>query len=87
MNQNTTIINQGKTALAILARIHPHGAYRIIRDPEGVISIWSIEGTARMTFRVSFADRGHLSNRIEDMSADFLRALVEYVKKITVRAG
>jgi len=78
---NTTIINQGKTALVILARVHPHGAYRIIRDPEGVITMWSIEGAARMPFQASFADRGHLSNRIEDMSADFLRALVEYVKR------
>jgi hypothetical protein len=57
----------------------------VIRDPEGVISLWTIEGYERDPFSVSFADRGRISGNIEDMSPEFVRALIEFVRKNGLR--
>jgi hypothetical protein len=67
-------------------RIYQRGSYRLIRDPEGVISMWSIEGFEKCSFSLSFADRGRVSNTIEDMSPDFVRAFVEYVRKTSSKS-
>lgn len=81
MNRDVNLYNQGKSALALLVRLCRSGSYRVIRDPEGVISLWAIEGNERNPFSVSFADRGRISGNIEDMSPEFVRAFIEYVKK------
>jgi hypothetical protein len=85
MNRDVNLYNQGKGAVVHLVRLYQRGAYRIIRDPEGVISLWVIEGYERKPFSVSFADRGRISGNIEDMSPEFVRAFVEYVRKTGVR--
>ena len=87
MNRDVNLYNQGKNALALLVRLYQRGSYRIIRDPEGAISLWAIEGDERGPFSVSFADRGRISGNIEDMSPEFVRAFIEYVRKSCVRAG
>ena len=85
MNRNVNLYNQGKSALAQLVRLYQRGSFRVIRDPEGIISLWAIEGNERNPFSVSFADRGRISGNIEDMSPEFVRAFVEYVRKTGVR--
>ncbi len=60
LNSNTEIINQAKSVAALLMRHYRHGSYRIIRDPEGVISLWAIEGSANAPFSVSFVDKGRV---------------------------
>ncbi len=83
--KDVNLYNQGKGALAQLARLYQRGSYRVIRDPEGIISLWAIEGNERGPFSVSFADRGRISGNIEDMSPEFVRAFIEYVRKNGVR--
>jgi hypothetical protein len=85
MNKDVSLYNQGKGALAQLVRLYQRGSYRVIRDPEGVISLWVIEGYERDPFSVSFADRGRISGNIEDMSPEFVRAFIEFVRKNGVR--
>jgi hypothetical protein len=85
MNRDVNLYNQGKSALAQLVRLYQRGSFRVIRDPEGIISLWAIEGNERNPFSVSFADRGRISGNIEDMSPEFVRAFVEYVRKTGVR--
>jgi len=75
------LLNQAQNALTRLMHRHQRGSFRIIRDPEGAISMWAIEGTDHGPFRVSFADQGRIGTRIEQMSPHFLKALVEYVNK------
>jgi len=79
--------DQGKSALLQLARLYQRGSYRVIRDPEGMISMWSIEGCERKPFSVSFADRGRVSGNIGDMSPEFVQAFIAYVKKGAARGG
>ena len=85
MNKDVNLYNQGKGALAQLVRLYQRGSFRVIRDPEGVISLWAIEGCERGPFSVSFADRERISGKIEDMSPEFVRAFIEYVRKNGVR--
>ena len=85
MNRDPNLNNQGKSALAQLMHRYQRGTYRIIRDPEGVISMWAIEGTELGPFSVSFADQGRTGTRIEQMSPAFVKALVEYVNKTARR--
>jgi hypothetical protein len=88
MNRDVSLYNQGKNALLLLVRLYQQrGSYRIIRDPEGVISLWAIEGTERNPFSVSFADRGRISGNIDDMSPEFVRAFIAYVRKTGVRVA
>ncbi|QEM69375.1 hypothetical protein FO488_15245 [Geobacter sp. FeAm09] len=88
MTRDVHLYNQGKNALALLVhRYRQRGSYRIIRDPEGVISLWAIEGYERSPFSVSFADRGRISGNMEDMSPEFVRAFIEYVRKNGVPAA
>ena len=87
MNNDVNLYNQGKGALGQLVRLYQRGSYRVIRDPEGVISLWVIEGFERGPFSVSFADRGRISGKIEDMSPEFVRAFIEYVRKNGLRVS
>jgi hypothetical protein len=81
MNKDRDLYHHGKIAVAALMRIRQRGTYRVIRDPEGVISLWAIEGTERGPFALSFADQGHMAGNIEAMSPGFVRAFVDYVSK------
>ncbi|KAB0667624.1 hypothetical protein F6V25_02720 [Oryzomonas japonica] len=86
MDRDVNLYNQGKNALMLLVRLYrQRGSYRIIRDPEGVISLWAIEGAERTPFSVSFADRGRISGNLEDMSPEFVRSFIAYVRKNGVR--
>ena len=81
MTLETNLHNQGKSAVTRLMNRYMRGAYRIIRDPEGAISMWAIEGTAYMPFSITFAEQGRLRTRIEQMTPEFVKAFVEYVNK------
>ena len=87
MNKDVNLYNQGKGALAQLVRLYQRGSYRVIRDPEGAISLWAIEGYERAPFSVSFADRGRISGNIEEMSPEFVRAFIEYVRRTGARGA
>jgi hypothetical protein len=80
MNKDPNLYSQGKSAVAMLIRIRRRGSYHVIRDPEGVVSLWAIEGSEKGPFALSFADRGRISGNLEAMSPEFVRAFVMYVK-------
>jgi hypothetical protein len=82
--KNTNFYSQAKVATESLMRHYRKGAYRVIRDPEGVISLWAIEGNPNDQFSISFADKGRVYNKIEDVPDDMLKSFLEYVRK-TVR--
>lgn len=65
-------------------RCYRHGAYRAIRDPEGAVSLWAIEGSPTAPFSLSFVDKGRVYNNINDVPHAFLISFIEYVRK-TVR--
>ena len=82
MYRDANLYTQGKSATALLLRKYQRGTYRVIRDPEGVISFWAVEGLEKSAFSMSFANRGRISNSIEDMPPEFVRAFIAYVKHI-----
>lgn len=75
------IRTNAKSAVQALMRHYRHGAYRAIRDPEGVISLWAIEGRPGAPFSLSFTDKGRVYNNIDDVPEYFLKSFVEYVRK------
>jgi hypothetical protein len=81
MNMNANLSNQAKEAVAFLMRRYRHGAYRAIRDPEGVVSLWAIEGSPSAPFSISFVDKGRVYNKIEDVPDHVLKAFVDHVRK------
>lgn len=77
MDNKDALYRQAGTALAAFYRhVSQRGAYRVIRDPEGVISIWDIIGKEKGPFEMSFADRGRVSHDIEKMSPEFAKGLI-----------
>jgi hypothetical protein len=62
-------------------RHYRHGAYRVIRDPEGIVTLWEIEGSPNAPFSISFANKGRVYNKIEDVPDDLLKSFLEYVRK------
>ena len=83
-NSNSDIFNQAKSAGALLMRHYCFGAYRVIRDPEGVVSLWAIEGSPNAPFTISFVDKGRVYYKLEDVPDHLLKSFVEYVRK-TIR--
>jgi hypothetical protein len=85
MTKDTALYNLGKNALALLAKNRQRGSYHVIRDPDGVISMWGVEGEERGPFRISFANKGRISANIEDMPPEFVRSFVDYVHKTILK--
>jgi hypothetical protein len=81
MNVNANLSSQAKEAAASLMRRYRHGAYRAIRDPEGVVSLWAIEGSPNAPFSLSFVDKGRVYNKIEDVPDHVLKAFIDQVRK------
>ena len=81
LNRDVNLFNQARMAVQILMRHYRHGAFRAIRDPEGVVSLWAIEGSPNAPFSISFVDRGRVYNKIEDVPDHVLKAFIEYVSK------
>jgi hypothetical protein len=81
MNVNANLSSQAKEAAASLMRRYRHGAYRAIRDPEGVVSLWAIEGSPNAPFSISFVDKGRVYNKIEDVPDHVLKAFIDHVRK------
>jgi hypothetical protein len=59
MGKNMNLYNQAKFAAESLMRHYRKGAYRVIKDPEGVISLWAIEGNPNDPFSISFLIRSN----------------------------
>jgi hypothetical protein len=78
---DSNLFSQVKSAVALLMRHYQYGSYRVIRDPEGVVSLWAIEGSPNAPFSISFFERGRGYNRIEDIPIDFLKSFLEHVRK------
>ena len=75
------LYSEAKNAAAMLRQRYQRGAYRVIRDPEGVVSLWSVEGLESTPFSLQFANRGRISGEIGDMPPEFARAFLDYVRK------
>jgi hypothetical protein len=75
----------GKDAVALLAKNCQRGSVHAVRDPDGVVSLWAIEGEERGPFRITFANRGRISGKIEDMPPEFVKAFVEFVERTVLR--
>lgn len=80
-DRDREIKSQVKSAVAILMRHYRKGAYRVIKDPEGVISLWVIESGPNDPFSISFVDKGRVYNKIEDVPGEMLKSFLEYVRK------
>lgn len=77
MNNKEALYRQGAAAVAAFCtHVSQRGWYRIIRDPEGTISIWDILGTQAKPFSITFVDRGHTSNDLTRMSPEFVKGLL-----------
>jgi hypothetical protein len=83
-NIDINMINSSKSAIQSLMQHYKYGAYRVIRDPEGMVSFWAIEGSPRAPFSISFVEKGRTYSRMEDVPLDFLKSFLEHVRK-TVR--
>ncbi len=70
-----------RDAVQVLLKQYRHGAYRVIKDPEGAISFWKIESKPNDPFSISFVEKGRVYNRIEDVPLNVLKSFVEYVHK------
>jgi len=80
-DRDLNLDGQAKSAALTLMRHYRHGAYRVIRDPEGVVSLWAIEGSPRDPFSISFVDKGRVYYKVEDVPPDLLKSFLEYVRK------
>lgn len=80
-NYDINLRTQAKNAVGLIMRYYRCGAYRAIRDPEGVVSLWSIEGSPNAPFSISFVDKGRLYSNIEDLPPDYIKSFLEYVRK------
>jgi len=80
MDKNMDLYNQAKFAAESLMRQYRKGAYRVIRDPEGVISLWAIESKPNDPFSLSFVYKGRVYNKIEDVPDEMLKSFLEYVR-------
>ena len=79
--RNIDLYNQANSAVEILLRYYRHGAYRAIRDPDGVVSLWAIEGKPNAPFSISFVDKGRVYYSLDDVPDYVLKSFVEYVRK------
>jgi len=79
---NQSVRTSAQMAVHALSRRYRNGAYRIIKDPEGTITLWAIESNPNDPFSISFVDKGRVYNRLDDVPELFLKAFVEYVQKI-----
>ena len=82
MSRDTLIHNQAKAAVESLMRHYRKGAYRVIKDPEGVVNLWAIESNPTDPFSISFVDRGRVYYKIEDVPHEMLISFLEYVRKM-----
>ena len=85
MTRDANLYNLGKNAVALFAKNRQRGSYRVIKDPDGVVSIWLIEGEENAPFRMSFANRGRISGNMEDMPPEFVKSFVDYVQKTILK--
>jgi hypothetical protein len=81
LNRDLHLYSQAKIGIEALMRHYRCGAYRVIRDPEGVVSLWAIEGSPHAPFSLTFVDKGRVYNRIEDVPDPVLKSFLEYVRK------
>ena len=81
MPEQNILYNQAIRAVESLKRHYRNGAYRVIRDPEGVVSLWEIEGNPNDPFSISFADKGRIYGKIQDVPQDLLRSFLEYMQQ------
>lgn len=81
--QLNDIRTAAKNAALTLKRHYRHGAYRVIRNPDGVVSLWAIESAPNAPFSLSFTDKGRVYNNIDDVPEVALRAFLDYVRKLT----
>ena len=81
LSDDRLLYSQAKNAVATLMRHYRHGAYRVIRNPDGVISLWAIDGGPNDPFSISFVERGRVYNKIEDVPQEMLKSFLKYVSK------
>ena len=79
--RDINLYSQAISAVESLMRHYRHGAYRVIRDPEGVVSLWAIEGCPNSPFSISFVDKGRVYNNIGDVPDYLLKSFINYVRK------
>ena len=82
MHRDVNLYQRGNGAVAQLMRVYRRGSYRAIRDPEGVISFWAIEGLENSAFSLSFANKGRISYNLQDMPPEFVKALIAFCDRI-----
>lgn len=70
---------------AFREQVGRRGAYRLVRAPDGVVSMWDLIGREMHRFEMTFAERGRISCRIEDMSPEFAKGVIAYLRVETAK--
>ena len=86
-DRDLNLYRQAKSTVESLMRHYRHGAYRVIRNPEGAVSLWAIESNPNEPFSISFADKGRVYYRVEDVPHDMLKSFVEYFCRAQPKRG
>lgn len=79
--RDINLSSKAKSSVETLMQHYRHGAYRAIRDPDGIVSLWAIEGSPDAPFSISFVDKGRVYNKIDDVPDLVLKSFIEYVRK------
>jgi len=79
--RDINLYSKAKSAVETLMRHYRRGAYRAIRDPDGVVSLWAIEGSPNAPFSLSFVDKGRIYYNLGDVPDHVLKSFIEYVQK------
>jgi hypothetical protein len=87
VDRDLNLYRQAKGTVESLMRHYRHGAYRVIRNPEGAVSLWAIESNPNEPFSISFADKGRVYYKIEDVPHDMLKSFLEYFCRTQPKRG
>lgn len=80
MDRNEALYSRGTAAVALFRQVFQRGSYRIIRDPDGVTSLWTF-GREKKPLELTFADRGQISGDLNSMSPEFVRGMLECLER------
>lgn len=81
MQAKEQLYKEARAAVAAFRdQVGQRGAYRLVRAPDGVISMWDLVGREQQPFEMTFAERGRISYRVEDMSPEFAKGVVAYLR-------
>lgn len=88
MRGKEQLYEEAKAAVAAFReQVRHRGAYRIVRQPDGVVSMWDLVGREAEPFEMTFAEAGRISYQIEKMSPEFAKGVIAYLRGEMEKGG